>query len=31
METATRLDPNKTLYQARKDELLRLMRSSAAR
>jgi Flp pilus assembly protein TadD len=31
METATRLDPGKTLYQARKEELLRLMRSSSAR
>jgi hypothetical protein len=31
METATRLDPDKKLYHAREEELLRLMRSSSAR
>jgi hypothetical protein len=31
MRIATRLDPQKTLYHAREEELLRLMRSGSAR
>jgi Flp pilus assembly protein TadD len=29
LETASRLDPNKALYNARKEELLRLMKSAS--